>query len=390
MKKPTPPAAKKPATPKSRIVGEARLRVVRGPDEEGLWYWRARRHEGGKEINVWAGWASPSDADKAVMDVLRGAPAAKADSSKPETVRDLCEVYLGRQEDRADLTEATTLTLKNMLKRVVAGIGDVLLERLDASTLERHRDTRLRAGGAPATIKAELKRLRAAWTWGQEIGIVPMRALPRPTIKVTPRNCTTTPERGDITAVLTHLDGWMRVAVLLYAATGVRLGELAAVEWGDDAREDETRTVGAMHLSRAVLHVVGKTGHRDVPLAPPVVRLLTEWRGTSTTGSIWPVTPGTLKAKVLPALTAACAAAGVPRFTAQGLRRAAVDLLYRSGADIQSAASVMGHSPTVAMQAYRRATAEDRRSAVALARLGYFDEGVVIPLTATGTRGRGK
>lgn len=369
-------STKKLARPTPQNVGDVRIRVLRGPNDKGQWYWRAGRNAGGKETMVWTGWGAPHEAVGAVVALVAQGPDAKRDRNKNavETVRDLCSVYLANREDDATVKPSTVVTLRNMLKRVCNGIGDVRLDRLDDATLARHRDASLRANLAPDSIKAELKRLCAAWKWGRTLAITPVRDLTLPRIVVTPRNCATTPEQADVIAVLALLDGWMRVVVALYSATGARLGELADLEWGDDGKEDKKRTISVVHLKQAVVYVVGKTGHRPIPVEAPVVRLLTGWKATSSSARVWPVTPGTVKAKVLPALTAACKTAAVPRFTAQGLRRAVVDLLYDCGVDVHSAATIMGHSPAVALQHYRRAKPKNCRKAVSMARLGHFEQ----------------
>lgn len=362
-----------PKRPKPRQCGDLRLNVVRGPDEAGRWYWRARRFRDNASETVWCGWGTTDEADRAVAELVsKGSVARHHQDDTADTIRDLCELYVARQRRRADITTESVDTLKIMLKRVSAGIGDVKVDRIDSATLERHRDTRLRAGGAPASIRAELVRLRAAWTWGQEMGLVPMRALPRVRVTAEPRNCRTTPTRGDLIAVLAQLQGWQRLAVLLFAATGARLGELADLRWQDVA------------LDRAELTVTGKTGTRVVPIAAPVVASLELWRAEHPRHAegdrIWGVGGSSVRAKMRLILAKACERAKVPRFTAQGLRRAAVDALYRAGVDPAAAAAVVGHSPAVALAAYRRATEADRRRAVRAARLGYLDDTQVLSI----------
>ena len=79
------------------------------------------------------------------------------------------------------------------------------------------------------------------------------------------------------------------------------------------------------------------------------------------------------------ALRAACARAGVPRFTPYGLRRSAVDAMARAGVDVATAAAITGHSPEVMLRLYRTVTADDRRRAIAMAGLGSLAPPKVIP-----------
>ena len=78
------------------------------------------------------------------------------------------------------------------------------------------------------------------------------------------------------------------------------------------------------------------------------------------------------------ALRLACEAAGVPRFTPYGLRRAAVDAMARAGVDVGTAAAITGHSPEVMLKHYRTVSEADRRAAVEKAGLGVIPAGEVV------------
>ena len=89
------------------------------------------------------------------------------------------------------------------------------------------------------------------------------------------------------------------------------------------------------------------------------------------TDRVLPCAPSSFDSYLGPhALRQACAAAGVPRFTPYGLRRAAVDAMARAGVDPATAASITGHSVSVMLTAYRTVSEDDRRRAVAAAGLG--------------------
>jgi hypothetical protein len=70
-------------------------------------------------------------------------------------------------------------------------------------------------------------------------------------------------------------------------------------------------------------------------------------------------------------LRVACKNAEVPYFAPGGARRFVVRELYRSGEDPSVAGAVVGHSPVVAMRHYRDVSQEEKREAMARARLGY-------------------
>ena len=79
-------------------------------------------------------------------------------------------------------------------------------------------------------------------------------------------------------------------------------------------------------------------------------------------------------------LKRACKAAGVPRFSPNGLRRAATDAYARAGVDPAVAAAQSGHSIQVMMKHYRQVTKEDQRDAVERCGLGVIPDGKIIRL----------
>ena len=257
---------------------------------------------------------------------------------------------------------------------MIGVIPDVLLERVDLGTLERYRDARLREGTATNTVGVELGVLRMAWRWGRELGACPARELPRVRLKVKPVRNRRTPTPGDVAEVVAVMDGWPRLAVLLLWATGARVGEVASLRWGD------------IDFDAGVLNLAGKTGARPVPVADHVLDELRAWGPGAAHAGVFGVlartVAGQLRVRYLPR---ACRQAEVARFTPHGLRRAAVDALLRAGVDVGTAAALLGHSPKVMLEHYRRATMDDRREAVVRARLGALPAGSVLPLSRRNT-----
>jgi integrase len=100
---------------------------------------------------------------------------------------------------------------------------------------------------------------------------------------------------------------------------------------------------------------------------------------------------GQLRSRYLPR---ACAAARVPddaggerpvpRFSPHAIRRLASDELIRAGVDLGTYAELMGHSPKVALEHYRKASPADRRDAVTRAGLGDLGDGGAASSEETG------
>ena len=359
--------------PAPLTVGPIHARAIRGPRADGRWYWRARRFVDGGESTPWTGWASRPEAERHLAGLVAGGTldAAPARYSELTTVRDLLECWIAGQAERGDLRPVTIQNYRTKARHLATGLGAVRLDRLDLVAIEGHRDRRIRAEVAPASVAMELNVLRIAWTWGRAVGACPDRKLPSVDVRQRPTRNHSTPDGGDVGAVLGRLDGWARVAVLVLFATGARVGEVADLEWS------------AVDLCRAVVTFNGKTGARIVPLAPVAVEALASLPRKG--ARVFSCAGKTVRVSLGGRIARACKAAGVPAFTPHGLRRAAVDSLLRAGVDVGTACAILGHSPAVMLTHYRRATLDDARKAVVSARLGTIPAGEV--LAFTGRRG---
>ena len=358
------------------------MTVVRGPDTAGRWYWRARR----AEVTLWAGWATREEAAAAGARLTLGQPAAGAGECR--TVRDLLELWFGEQEQRVEtgqLAASSLGTMRAVVRALLRELGPILLGALSLQTLERYRDTRLapraetlvrakgqrgrvprRASMAPWTVSRELRVLGAAWTWGHERGLVPTATLPQPDIRVRDVVHKHTPTAEEVAAVVAQLSGWPWLAVRLYWATGCRLGEIATLRRRD------------IDAGRAIVHVRAgpgsKTGARDVVVVPSVMAELLPYLPTDPDAPLLGVTYGSARTALRRYLADACRAAGVPRWTAQALRRFATDALYEAGADPGVEQAQIGHSARTALTHYRRARVGSQRRAVEAAGLGVLPQ----------------
>jgi len=240
-------------------------------------------------------------------------------------------------------------------------IGDVQLSQLRVPEVERLVFTRLKTA-APNTVRREVKALRAAWRWGQARELCPSRVLPGlkelgvPERTVMPKH---TPCREDVLAVLGHMTGWPRLCLLLLASTGARIGEIADLMWAD------------VDFGRSSIRVSGKTGNREIPIGAGLLDELCHARDSSEGPRVLGTTRSVVTGQFCcRELRRACVSAGVRPFTPNGLPRAAVDRLARAGIDVGTAASLMGHSPAVALKHYRQVSFGDRLKAVEAAQLG--------------------
>lgn len=354
-------------------------RVLRGPhrDGSGRWYWRARIFEHGGERTVLTGWYTRDALLEAVHELIRtGLQPPPPDEGVVETVRDLLEHWVAAQEHRVDTSATWRRNARNSGRRLCRAIGGVYLERVDRAVIERYRDTTLREL-ASGTVRQDVKMLRAAWRWGRELRLVPNVELPSVRLQLRPAREPYTPPPDDIRRVLEQMDdAWPRLVLVLLFGTGARIGEIAALRWRD------------IDLEAATLHVRGKTGSRVVPLHRQVLEVLETWGAGEPDAGLFGVSPKYVTAKFgAHHLPRACDAAGVRRFTPKDVRSGAVDALYRPGLDPAAAGAILGHSPVVALQYYRRVTLDDRRATAAKASLGVLEPaGEVLTFPAgTGT-----
>ena len=357
----------KPAKrPKPIHADPLTARVARGPRPDGRWYWRADRAvRGGDRETIWCGWGTVEEiqrrlgASVASGETHRPAPAPRT-SSAP-TVRDLLEVWCGGQQQRADLSPQSVACYLVAARRLVADeLGDVVLTDVRRGAVEGYRDRQLRQRRAPATVRLDLTILGTAWRWAMEEGWT-ARALPRVRVVSRAARLRYTPSREEIGELAAQAQGWQQVALQLLAATGCRVGEVADLLWAQ------------VDLSGARVTVNGKTGERIVPLGAGIVATLREWRLQQPGERVWPAVAAGQGLRL--ALRAGCRALGIAHCTPHGLRRAAVDALYQSGADVGAAAQILGHSAATALRHYRRASSADLVRAVERAGLGEADRG---------------
>jgi integrase len=356
--------------PKPVHVGRIHARAVRGPDEQGRWWWRAEVREGGKRPTVWRGWATVDGVADELAHVLTetgGRPTATLPSpDEVVTVKDLLEVWQGDRETRNEtgqLADESLASSRTACKRMIAAIGSVRVDRLDLIAIDRYVASSLRVRAA-RTVRLDVVYLRGAWTWARERGLVPDRDLPRRPVSI-PRTPTVRPTPEQLGKIVARLEAeappWVSVMVRVLAETGCRRGELAGLRWRD------------VDLEGGWLQVVGKTGPRTVALSSTAVSDLTTWLDEREAQDpalvhadrlVWGVARKTAGVETAKFLKDAREALGLPRITPQTLRRLAVDRLYRSGAEVGTAATALGHSAETALRAYRQASADDIRAAV--------------------------
>jgi integrase len=173
------------------------------------------------------------------------------------------------------------------------------------------------------------------------------------------------PIAGHVEMVLGLLPKAYRLPLLVLDATGMRVGELEALRWGDvDEHAERWRVSQSVAKTRQA---------RWVPVEPAaifeaVVALVP--REDRDLGA--QVFAGFGADRFRTAITRACKASGVPVFSPHDLRHRRATLWHLAGVPAVQAAAWLGHSPTEHLKTYAHATLSDWRevdysgSAVAL------------------------
>jgi integrase len=343
-------------------LGDLHVSIVRGPNAEGRWYWRARDAD---RATVWTGWATRDEAARegaAILAKPKPSTTAEIQAKTASTMGEVLSAWWAVIEGDTVLRSTTKCSYLKRSHWLRRHLGDVSVAGMNHAALQGYLAKRLAAGAAQRTIRGEFVSLRHAWRIGIERGLLPNRPLPSLKLRIDPKahvNNHRTPTPDEVTRALAELTGEMALTVQLLVATGARVGEVIGLR-----RNDLDRARGTLRLD-------GKTGPRDFPVTDGLLSLISD----RLDGTNSPVLCFDVKAPsqaIRLHVLRACARAGVPAFTPHGLRRMAVDRMARAGVEPSVAASITGHDPIVMLKHYRAVSDDDLRLVAQQADLGWF------------------
>jgi integrase len=236
-----------------------------------------------------------------------------------ETVKAAAERW---RLSRVDVADGTAATHRVNLSRIVPRIGDKLIADLQPSDVASLVSSLSEAGLARESIRKTLATLAMVCDF---VGVSPNPARDRITVKL-PRESKAEinpPTAEHIEAVYRLLAFIYRLPLLVLDATGMRVGELEQLTWGDI---DEAR--GRWRVSQAV----AKTGRARWVAVPPVlfdaVLALVPRDDRTATRRVF---QGFSADRFRTAIGRACVAAGVPSFSPHDLRHRRISLLHLGG-----------------------------------------------------------
>jgi integrase len=266
-----------------------------------------------REATVRRNWVAGELAAMRVPDtLLLDAPAAAP------TLATVAETWLG---SRIDVAEGTTATYHVNLGRILARLGTQRVNGITPADVAELAAELAAEGLARESIRKTLVTFAMVLDFA---GIAPNPVrdksvkLPR---EVRPE--INPPTAAHVLAVHRLLPSKYRLPLLVLDSTGMRVGELEQLTWGDI---DERR--GRWRISQAI----SKTGRaRWVAVPEPLFRAVLDLVPRDDRVGPARVFLGVTADRLRTAIARACTAAGVPAFSPHDLRHRRISLLHLSG-----------------------------------------------------------
>ena len=343
-------------------LGDLHVSIVRGPNAEGRWYWRARDAD---RATLWTGWATRDEAAREGAAILARPKASATSAIQTEhasTMGEVLDSWWSVIEGDTVLRASTKRGYLSRLLRLKRLLSHAPVAGMNRAALQGYLAKRIEEGGALRSIGGEFISLRHAWRIGIERELIPNRPLPSLKLRIDPKVYVAnhhTPTEAEVARALAELPSEVALTVQLLAATGARLGEAIGLRRN------------SLDRARGMLRLDGKTGPRDFPVTEGLLSLI----GDRLDGTDAPVLQFNVRQigdQIRVQISRACARAGVPEFTPHGLRRMAVDRMARAGVEPSVAASITGHDPNVMLKHYRAVSDDDLRLVAQQADLGWF------------------
>lgn len=298
------------------------------------------------------------------------------------TVRDLIEQWLERGHGEWSSNTYATYCLRTS-KHVLPSLGVLSARNLHRTRVQHWLDGLRKQGLAPSTIDAAYRVLSSALHEAVSLGIIasnPCAGTKRPAIR---RESKAVWSKEESERVLASLEGeamWYAL-YLLALTTGMRPGELRALQWRDIDLDKRTlmiaRTMTRDDHNRVVVGNRTKTGvKRTVALSATVAMSLQRWRSeqkvravegfvfTRADGLWLPYTNWQRRHEQI------IAQAAVAQITIHSLRHTFATQMMQQGIHPSKVSAMLGHKDiAVTLNTYTHTDVEDQRSIADL-----FDE----------------
>jgi integrase len=258
-------------------------------------------------------------------------PDLRVSTVETVTLRTLAKRW---QASRVDVSSGTMRTYRVSLGRLLPRLGDTAVERIDAQAVADLVAELHAAGLRKQTIRKTVSVLAMVLDHAR---ITPNPARDKLTVRLPreERRELHPPTAEHVEAVVRLLPSRYRLSALVLDATGMRIGELEGLTWGDvDEPRQRWRVSGA----------VAKTGRaRWVSVPDALFQAVTRLVAREDRVPDCPVFQGFGCDRFRTALTRACTAAGVPQFSPHDLRHRRVSLLHLGGMPWARIGELVGH-----------------------------------------------
>ena len=272
-----------------------------------------------------------------------------AEQAAAPTLRQLAERW---KTSRVDVSAGTMQTYRVALGRLLPRLGDTTFDLIDAQTVADLVAELHAAGLKKQTLRKTLSVAAMAFDHAR---IEPNPWRDRLTVKLPreERRELHPPSAAHVEAVVRLLPTRYRLPALVLDATGMRIGQIEGLTWGDvDEPRQRWRVSGA----------VAKTGPaRWVPVPEVLFAAVTRLVAREDRVPERPVFQGFGGDRFRTAITRACTAAGVPSFSPHDLRHRRVSLLHLGGKPWARIGELVGHDDLVTTaRTYTHVVADER------------------------------
>jgi integrase len=246
--------------------------------------------------------------------------------------RTFTDLYDGFTASRVDVADATKANYATHRVRLVDLLGDrdptaVGWQDVQATV------TALSADLSPLSVRNYLATLRLVLDFA-ELDPNPARdrrvKLPRPEETVP-----NPPTAAEVETIIENAPKRWRLAIRVLGQTGMRVGELARLEWGDVDRSEVRLRIrtGKTSAARRWVRVPEWLMEQIEATCPPDDRTATRR-----------IFPGAGKDTIGNAMRNACKVAGIPSYSPHDLRHRYISVKIREGVPVTQVAAQVGHS----------------------------------------------
>jgi integrase len=328
--------------------------IVKRPTRDGKARYRVMFQPGGREApQKYAGTFATEREAKMRKAWVAGELAAmrmpdvafNGEAPQVEMLRDVAERW---RASRVDVSERTAINHRVDLARLYPALGHRPFDAITAADVASCIGS---LGLKKETLRKTLTTLAQVFDFAS-VSPNPARdkmivRLPRETrAEVAP------PTAKHVESVYRLLPSAYRLPTLVLDATGMRVGELEALRWGDvDETAGKWRVSGAVAKTRRA---------RWVPVTQAVFAAVVELVPREDRDLDVAVFPDFGADRFRTALQRACKASGTPVFSPHDLRHRRATLWHLSGVPAADAAAWLGHTPTEHLRTYAHAALVER------------------------------